>query len=378
MNEAELRDAFGNELVDALFARIASGDAPELDAKLFAAALNLDRAKVGDFLEAAADRGLIARREELRCPRCDELLTEEEVAGALCPFCKEAFGDHGGVRRRPVYRLEVAKTRDIAWLVATHGFNTLGPWQQEFSWRIATKLKYSAPVLIYKYGLIRFSVLVRWRHRALARQLGNSIRTAMAHAKTNRISEPPDVILHSFGSQLFVQLLALPEFDDLRFGRVIAAGSIIRPDYNWSRRIEQGRVEAVFNHCGGKDWAVPFAQFFIPGTGPGARHGFVDPAAISVMDPDYRHSSCFRIAELESNLAEGGLWDRFLRGSLAPPAFEGVRFLPKSWRSIWRPIRALVRLIGVALVAAIAASALTLICAVWLKQFAFLGWEIVG
>lgn len=378
MNEAELRDTFGNELVDALLAQIARGDTPELDAQLFAAARNLDGAKVGDFLESAADGGLIARREELRCPRCKESLTEEEVAGQLCPFCKEAFSDHGGVRRRPVYRLEVGKTRDIAWLIAIHGFNTLGSWQQEFSWRIATKLKYSAPVLIYKYGLIRFSVLVRWRHRALARQLGNSLRTAMTHVKANRISEPPDVILHSFGSQLFVQLLALPEFDDLRFGRVIAAGSVIRPDYNWTQRIEQGRVEAVFNHCGGKDRAVPFAQFFIPGTGPGARHGFVDPAAISVMDRDYRHSSCFRIAELESNLAEGGLWDRFLRGSLAPPAFQVERFRPKSWRPIWRPIRGLVRLIGVALIAAIAVGALTLVSVVWLKLIAFLAWEIVG
>lgn len=377
MSEAELRDAFGNELVDALLAQIASGDTPALNPDIFAAALNLDGAKVSDFLEAAADGGLIERREELRCPRCEELLTEETAAGELCPFCKEAFGDHGGVRRRAVYKLKVGKTRDIAWLIAIHGFNTLGPWQQEFSWRIATKLKYSAPVLLYKYGLIRFSVLVRWRHRALARQLGNSLRTAIAHAKANRTSEPPDLILHSFGSQLFVQMLALPEFDDLRFGRVIAAGSVIRPDYDWTKRIQQGRVEAVFNHCGGRDWAVPFAQFFIPETGPGARQGFVDPAAINVMNRDYRHSSCFHIAELESNLAKGGLWDRFLRGSLAPPAFEGERFRPKSWHPIWRPIRGLVRILGVALIAVIATGALTFVSAVWLKLLACLGWEVI-
>lgn len=81
----------------------------------------------------------------------------------------------------------------------------------------------------------------------------------------------------------------------------------MRPDYDWSQRIAQGRIEAVFNHCGGRDCAVPFAQFFIPGTGSGGRRGFSDPAAINVLNPDYRHSSCFDIAELEANLAEGGL-----------------------------------------------------------------------
>ncbi|MET2832811.1 hypothetical protein [Mesorhizobium shangrilense] len=146
--------------------------------------------------------------------------------------------------------------------------------EDRIRWRCATKLKYSAPVLIFKYGLIRFSVLPRWQHRTLARQLGTTIRTGIAHARASRIPEPPDVVIHSLGSQLFVQLLALPEFDDLQFDRVIAAGSVGRPDYIWSQRIEQGRIEAVFNHCGGSDWAVPF------GTGPGARHGFSDAAAI--------------------------------------------------------------------------------------------------
>lgn len=377
MTEAELRTAFGNEAVDTLLARIADGKSPELDPALFAAALGFDEAKTREFLEAAAAAGLAKPREVVLCPNCERQLDEEAAAGEQCSLCEEAFADHGGVVRCIVYRLDVRRTRDIAWLIAIHGFNTQGPWQQEFSWRIATKLKYSAPVLIYKYGLIRFSVLARWRHRALARQLGTTVRAAIEHARTSRIPEPPDVILHSFGSQLFVQLLALPEFDDLRFGRVIAAGSVIRPSYGWSERIEQGRIEAVLNHCGGKDLAVPFAQFFIPGTGPGARHGFTDAAAINVMSPDYRHSSCFGIAELEANLAEGGLWDRFLRRAPESFAEEARRFHPPPWRPVWRPIRGLVRLIGAALIAAAAWVALTLVSAGWLKVHAWLGLEIV-
>ncbi|QCB43975.1 hypothetical protein E5673_18565 [Sphingomonas sp. PAMC26645] len=361
MSEAELRAAFGNVAVDTLLARIASGTTSELDPPLFATALGFDEAKTRQFLEAAAAAGLAEARKIASCPNCGEPLDAEAAAGEQCPVCDEAFADNGGVVHRTVYRLEVRRTRDIAWLIAVHGFNTHGPWQQEFSWRIATKLKYSAPVLVYKYGLIRFSVLVRWRHRALARRLGTTIRAAMVHAKASRIPEPPDIVIHSFGSQLFVQLLALTEFDDLRFGRVIAAGSVVRPDYNWSQRIAQGRIEAIFNHCGGRDCAVPFAQFFIPGTGPGARHGFSDVAAINVLDSNYRHSSCFDMAELEANLADGGLWDRFLRRPPETFAEEPQRRRPAPWRPVWRPIRAGVRLVGVGLIVVIAGLVLTLV-----------------
>lgn len=378
MNEAVLRGTFGDRPVDALLAHIARGDTPELNPALSAASFGFDEPRTREFLDAAARAGLVERREAASCPSCGKPLDEEAVTGELCPLCMEAFGDHGGVQRRVVYRLEVHKTRDIAWLIAIHGFNTLGPWQQEFSWRIATKFKYSAPVLIYKYGLIRFSVLARWRHRALARQLGNTLRGAMEHARANRIPEPPDVILHSFGSQLFVHLLSLPEFEDLRFGRVIAAGSVIRPDYNWTERIKQGRIMAVLNHCGGQDCAVPFAQFFIPGTGPGARHGFGDPAAINIMSSDYRHSSCFRIAELEKNLANGGSWDRFLRGASETLTEELGQFRPEPWRPVWRPVRGLVRFAGVVLIAAITGLALTLASASWLELLAWLGLELIG
>lgn len=377
MTETELRTTFGNGAVETLLARIAEGKTPELDLVLFAAELGFDEAKTREFLDASTVAGLAKLREVPLCPNCGRQLDEEVAAGEQCPFCEEAFVDHGGVVRRIVYRLDVRKTRDIAWVIAIHGFNTRGTWQQEFSWRIATKLKYSAPVLIYKYGLIRFSVLARWRHRALARQLGVTIRAAFEHARANRIPEPPDVILHSFGSQLFVQLLALPEFDDLCFGRVISAGSVIRPNYDWLERIKQGRIEAVLNHCGGKDLAVPFAQFFIPGTGPGARHGFSDVAAINVMNLDYCHSSCFDIAELEANLADSGLWVRFLRRPPESFADEAQRFHPGPWRPVWRPIRGLVRMVGVGLITAIAWLMLTLVSVGWLGLLEWLEVEIV-
>src|SRR3981081_4040112 len=138
------------------------------------------------------------------------------------------------------------------------------------------------------------------------------MRKGVIEARDNQIEEPPDIGIHSFGSQLFRLVLESDEFSDLRFGRVIAVGSVIRPDFDWSSHIRNRRVEAGLEQGGGGDWAVPFAQFTIPGTGPGGRKGFTDPAVINVRNAQYGHSTAFTEVELARNLARGGSWDRFL------------------------------------------------------------------
>jgi hypothetical protein len=231
---------------------------------------------------------------------------------------------------RKLYRSSTAISRSVPWLIAIHGFNTRGPWQEDFSWRIAHRFKYHAPVLIYKYGLVSFGVLFRWRHAMLARDLIERIRNAVAYARENQIDEPPDIVIHSFGSQLFRLVLEMPESSDLRFGRVIAVGSVIRPDFDWSSYLRNGRIEAVLCQCGAQDEAVRFAQFFIPNTGPGGRHGFIDPAVINIRDGQYGHSTAFATGELARNLARGGRWDRFLREPLATFS-DPSRFEPRAW-----------------------------------------------
>jgi hypothetical protein len=169
----------------------------------------------------------------------------------------------------------------------------------------------------------------------LARQLSQRIRAAVGHARENQIPEPPDVIIHSFGSQLFRLVLEMPEAIDLRFGRVIAVGSVICPDFDWSSYLSNGRIEAVLCQCGSRDLAVPFAQFFIPGAGPAGRHGFTDRATINVRNSQYGHSTALTEGELARNLNRGGLWNRFLREpaeTFADPAqFEPTKWSPALW-----------------------------------------------
>ena len=115
-------------------------------------------------------------------------------------------------------------------------------------------------------------------------------------------------------------MLDLADYSDLRFGRVIAVAAVYGPTFDWSSHIRNGRIEAVLDQCGESDRAVPFTQFTIPGTGPGGRHGFMDPAVINVRNSEYGHSTAFTEAELARNLAHGGLWDQFLRDPL--PTFS--------------------------------------------------------
>lgn len=358
MTEDDLRERFDAKAVDALFALLQSGQSPEIDRKLFQAQLadaGID-ADAELLLDAAAEAGLVARKSVWRCPEaaCGGIIEADAITAHECPHCHTDFRETGDDPVKGfVYRSPMSASRSVPWLIAVHGFNTRGPWQEEFSWRIAHRFKYHAPVLIYKYGLVRFSVLFGWRHRALARQLSQRIRKAVTHARRNSIEEPPDVVIHSFGSQLFRLVLEMPESADLRFGRVIAVGSIIRPDFDWSSYMRSGQVEAVLCQCGAKDGAVPFAQFFIPNTGPGARHGFKDPAVINVRNDEYRHSTAFAEEELARNLDRGGPWDRFLREPLETFA-DPKKFQPGAWSPVRAPIRVFTRSLAILLLGAIA------------------------
>lgn len=358
MTEDDLRTRFGKGAVDALLALLRSGQTPEIDPQLFGAKLAEAgiEIEVIPLLDAAAEAALVERISTWRCPEptCRRIIDADAIANRQCPYCGSDFRETGGNPvETVVYRSSTAISRSVPWLIAIHGFNTRGPWQEDFSWRIANRFKYHAPVLIYKYGLVRFGVLFRWRHGMLARQLSQRIRKAIVHAQANQIEEPPDIIIHSFGSQLFRLVLEMPGSSDLRFGRVIAVGSVIRPNFDWSSYLRNGRMEAVLCQCGAQDWAVPFAQFFIPNTGPGGRHGFMDPAVINVRNDQYSHSTALTEGELARNLAHGGLWDRFLREPLATFS-DPAQFDPSAWSPAFALIRHFTRVSAILLIGAAA------------------------
>lgn len=286
------------------------------------------------FLKVLVSSAAARRIETYRCPLCPHVFapgTPKTIT--MCPGCHVDYQEEGvEVLVEYFYRLEGGNSRDIRWVIVIHGMNSRAPWQEEFSWQIANRLRYSAPVLIYKYGWATVDVLIAPLHRRLARQLGERIRIAIEQATDSQRPSSPDIIAHSFGTRLFSLILEDPNFENLKFGRVITAGSIVRPDFDWGRHVSEGRVEAVLNHVGAKDMAVPFSQYTIPGAGPGGTVGYAAKEVLNVRNDNFGHSDFFVPENLRVLISNDGLWHRFLTRPLAHFEPEGSFKLARTWK----------------------------------------------
>lgn len=350
--------------VDALNGKVELGEGLEFSAAQLARQLNEPNiASLIAFLAELVAWGSATEFTAYTCPMsgCRKTLPSG-VDPVACPFCRVTFIEEGVTpTSEQFFRLTGEISRDIRWMVVIHGMNSRAPWQEAFSWEIANLLKYSAPVLIYKYGWATYEVLFPGIHRRMAKSLGRRIRIAIGRARAANLPDRPDVIAHSFGTRLFSLVLQDPEFADLRFGRVITAGSIIRPDFDWERHFRDGRVEAVLNHVAAKDSAVPFAVWAIPGTGPGGKVGYTAQQVLNVRNLQYGHSSFFEDQHLPALIGENGLWRSFFTRPLKPLRDDGVFVQKDAWQppARWRIITA--RVGGCIAIAAVVLASLWLL-----------------
>jgi hypothetical protein len=318
---ASLEQQYGAELVAEVRHDIQSRRLLELDpdriARHVGAPANRDSA-LSVLRELARDRQITSATTYV-CPNCQYDLSDEELQLGECPSCEKPFAsmdEEPHARER--FLLQGGARRTIPWLIAVHGMNTTGAWQEEFNWRIATKYKYSAPVAIYKYGIVRPAVMLTWRQRQLLRGLGDRILALIGHAEAAGFSSRPDVIAHSFGTWLIGHLLASDDerYRRVSFGRIILTGCILRPDFDWEALIRAGRLEAVLNHYGTRDLPARLAHYFIPDSGPSGRIGFVGDGAFDVAEEGWGHSAFFAPRNLRA-LLDDGLWEEFLSRPLA-------------------------------------------------------------
>ncbi|SDH75215.1 hypothetical protein SAMN05216588_10757 [Pseudomonas flavescens] len=324
----------------------------ELEFTLAQFASAVDARDGDDRLQTFVDRLLasaaVRRIEAYRCPvrGCNRVLPPGGPP-ASCPYCHTDYLQTGHEAVvEPFYRLQGEPSRDIRWMMVIHGMNSRAKWQEEFSWQIANQLNYGAPVLIYKYGWATIDVFARWMHRRLARRLGERMRIAIAQAEKGHRPPRPDIIAHSFGTLLLSRVLEDADFADLKFGRIITAASIVRPDFDWRRLVAEGRVEAVLNHVGGQDAAVPYAQYAIPGAGPGGVVGYGADNVLNVRSEAYGHSGFFIPENLRLLISPDGLWHGFLTRPLAHFRPAG-HFVPESvWRPAPLPARIFTRLLA--------------------------------
>ncbi len=272
------------------------------------------------LLKRWASDGWVEARQRHHCPECGGDLDAGESLAPTCPHCGKSYREHSGIISELVFVRDLGAVRNVDWVVAIHGMNTSGAWQEAFSWKFSTTWGRSVPVAVYKYGIVIMGVVLAWRRRKLQRELRTKLAALRDQARAEGFLGNPDVIAHSFGTWLFGHLLAdelkRNAEDSLKFGRIILAGCILRPDFDWKRIREAHLVEDVLNHYGTVDRIVPLAHATITDSGPSGRRGFDGDQVLNIQATGFGHSDLFSIDKRDAN---------------------GLTYLANSYQKYWRP-----------------------------------------
>jgi pimeloyl-ACP methyl ester carboxylesterase len=184
------------------------------------------------------------------------------------------------------------------------------------------------PVVVHRYGVARSGSLFRPCQRAATRRLAARLHELSDASELQ--SEPLDVIAHSFGAWLVGQ--ALRQNPDIRVGRIIMAGSVLRPDFDWQRIMEGGQAEAVLNHYGSRDLWAFVSEFFIPDSGPAGFSGFAECFGVfNRLEQGFRHHTFFESSHMDT--VHRTLWTPFL----TRPAGELPGLVGPVGSRPWRP-----------------------------------------
>lgn len=302
----------------------------------------LDQASA--VLERVAADGWLKPTGRFKCGASGEDLTEAEALGVACPYCHASLTEFPVVHET-VFVNDVPPRRSVDWVIAVHGMNTTGTWQEAFGWTIGTTWGRSVPVAVYKYGTVIAGVILAWRRRKLQHDLRAKIATLREQAVKGGYDGRPDLIAHSFGTWLIGHLLrdelTVPEEQRLRFGRVVLAGCILRPDYDWEALQNARIVEEVLNHYGTADMVVPWAHFTIWDSGPSGRRGFDNPPprVLNIRAEGFGHSDLLSAGKrVDGKPALNYSYERYWRPFLTLSR-EEVRDLPDRADPAerWRP-----------------------------------------
>lgn len=293
-----------------------------------AADTNGDVAEAQRVIAGYVARGVLRVETAYSCGCCSA--PRDDAESITCPDCGRTDCD---VVTTTSYVRNAPPTRSLTWVVVLHGMNTRGKWQEDLQWRVNSTAGHAVPFDIDKYGKVRPGALVRWRLNRLSDRVANRLRSR-SDANDARLGARPDVIAHSLGTWLIAH--AMLRHRDLVVGRVILAGSVLRPDFDWPALIATGRVEAVLDHRGGRDVWVRCAQYVIPDTGPSGRVGFV-AGTVERESTAFAHSDFFGTGMPETY---DTVWCPFLTWPVGDLAALGNAQPPANWRRRPWPLRA--------------------------------------
>lgn len=207
------------------------------------------------------------------------------------------------------------------------GMGMRGKVENDLRQRVERMFSPPVPVVVHRYGVARSGSVFRPCQRAATLRVTALLRGLSPRHDGAR--GPVDVIAHSFGAWMVGQ--ALRENPDIRVGRIVMAGSVLRPDYDWSTVMARGQVEAVLNHYGSRDLWAFVSEFFIPDSGPAGYRGFGRCAGVfNRPEPGFRHHDFFESSHIDA--VHRTLWRPFLtRTAEELPAVAGPD-ISQAWR----------------------------------------------
>ena len=168
---------------------------------------------------------------------------------------------------------KLPKTFHPPLAISVHGIRTRGVWQKEFAAVMSGTPTKTESFDYGTYGLLRFLTpgvkdqKINEFYAWYSEKVQSNPRV-----KLDRYDRRPSVVAHSLGSWIVAH--AMLRFDDIRFDKIIMAGSILKTDFDWATLFARGQVSQVVNECGKRDPWPKFSSLFVAKTGTAGRDGF--------------------------------------------------------------------------------------------------------
>jgi hypothetical protein len=186
-------------------------------------------------------------------------------------------------------------------LMSIHGIRTRGEWQKTFA-AVASSLTSPCESFDYgRYGLFRF-VIPPFNAQVVDRFYDWYSTQVTRHREVDLSwhDKRPSVVAHSLGSWILGQ--ALLKYDDMRFDKVVLAGSILPRNFDWSTVFSRDQVSVVRNECGEKDPWPAWAGRLVRRAGVGGSKGFewFGPNIDNVLCEWFGHSDSLMRPHIEN------------------------------------------------------------------------------
>ncbi|SRR6266404_2213731 len=158
-------------------------------------------------------------------------------------------------------------------VISIHGILTHGEWQKVFASVVSGSPTKTESFDYGHYGLLRF--LTPSCNRRVVDRFYNwyaGVVKSCSAIDLDCYDKRPSVVAHSLGS--WIVGYAMLKFADVRFDKLILAGSILPRDFDWGTLFARDQVALVRNEFGQKDPWPTWAGRFIARSGTGGSEGF--------------------------------------------------------------------------------------------------------